>query len=246
MLLRGNKIAEAISIYTNCGQGLLRTRLQLHYVIPVNYCHITTIDDGRKKSYNPKMRLILLRHGETEEEKRGIILGTLPGTLSLEGRAQAEQATELIRTSGLRPDIVLASDLARAADYAALINRRLQLSIVAEPLARERDAGEASGKTSAEIDWDTYEKVERSLRKHAGGESLKDVRARAQAFLKKIETLPSQVAILISHSVFLALLVVEVCGWPLEEALHHDFRRPFVLDTKEKRAESLPPSIDKF
>ena len=35
------------------------------------------------------MKLILLRHGETEEEKEGIILGRLPGTLSDEGGKQA-------------------------------------------------------------------------------------------------------------------------------------------------------------
>ena len=35
------------------------------------------------------MRIILVRHGETDENAAGIIQGHLPGTLSVRGREQA-------------------------------------------------------------------------------------------------------------------------------------------------------------
>ena len=40
------------------------------------------------------MRLIITRHGETEENKAGIMQGHLPGVLSELGKEQAEKLAE--------------------------------------------------------------------------------------------------------------------------------------------------------
>jgi probable phosphoglycerate mutase len=176
------------------------------------------------------MKFILLRHGETEEEKKGIVLGHLHGTLSDEGKKQAERVAAMIAAANLRPEIILTSDLARALDYAIIIGNELNIKIEQEPLMRERGAGEVEGIASDKINWEEYEKVAKPLRKHVGGESFEDVRVRAKEFLTKIEPLPYQTALLISHSVFLAMLTMEVCGWTMDEALAHDFRDPLVID----------------
>jgi broad specificity phosphatase PhoE len=176
------------------------------------------------------MKLILLRHGETEEEKKGIILGHLQGTLSEEGKAQAKHVAAIIGAMDLRPEIVLTSGLARALDYATIISNELKIKIEQEPLMRERGAGEAEGVAPDKINWEEYEKVAKPLRKHAGGESFEDVRVRAKEFLAKLESLPYQTALLISHSVFLAILAMKVYGWTMDEALAHDFRDPLVID----------------
>lgn len=186
------------------------------------------------------MKLILLRHGETEEEKEGIILGQLPGTLSDKGGKQAWKAAEIIKLVNPRPEIIISSDLARAANYATIIGRELNLKIELEPLTRERSAGEVEGIAQDKINWEEYEKIAKLLRKHTGGESFEDVRIRAKGFLKKIETLPFHTALIVSHSVFLAMLTMEVCGWTLDDALNYDFRNPLVIDTDKKGAESLP------
>jgi broad specificity phosphatase PhoE len=186
------------------------------------------------------MKLILLRHGETEEEKKGIIVGRLPGTLSSEGKKQAEKAAEAVKLSKIVPEIIISSDLARAVDYAIIIGRELNLKIKSEPLTRERSAGEVEGMIQDKINWEEYEKIAKPLRKHAGGESFEDVRARTKEFLKKIEILPFHTALLVSHGVFLAILTVEICGWPLDDALNYDFRNPLVIDTNKKGPESLP------
>jgi broad specificity phosphatase PhoE len=186
------------------------------------------------------MKLVLLRHGETEEEKKGIILGHLPGALSGEGKEQAKKIAEAIKSSKIASEIIFTSDLARAADYAIIIGRELNLKIESEPLMRERSAGEVEGIAQDKIDWEEYEKMAKPLRKHAGGESFEDVRIRAKEFLKKIETLPFQTVLLISHSVFLAMLTMEACDWSLDDALNYDFRNPLIIDTNKKGAESLP------
>jgi broad specificity phosphatase PhoE len=187
------------------------------------------------------MKLILLRHGETEEEEKKIILGSRPGTLSATGREQAKKIAESFRLTELRPEIILTSDLSRAADYAAIIGHELGLKIKLEHLARERSAGTAEGKTGDEIDWEEYEKISKPLRKHPGGESFNDVRERAKEFLSKVSLLGYGTMIVVSHSVFLAMLAMEVCDWSLEDALRQNFRRPLLIDTDKKGAESFPP-----
>jgi len=112
-----------------------------------------------------------------------------PGTLSAEGKEQALEAAKVIKKMDLHPEIIITSDLARAADYAAIIGQELNLKIELDPLARERGAGEAEGKSQSEIDWKEYEKAPKLLRKHAGGESFEDVGNRAKDFLKKMKTL---------------------------------------------------------
>ena len=186
------------------------------------------------------MKLILIRHGETEEEKRGIIVGRLPGTLSDGGKEQAKKVADVIKLSKIAPEIIISSDLARSVDYATIIGHELNLKMELEPLARERSAGEVEGMARDKIDWEEYEKVAKPLRKHAGGESFEDVQVRAKEFLKKIEVLPFRAVLLVSHSVFLAMLTVEACGWTLNDALNYDFRNPLVIDTDKKGAESLP------
>lgn len=186
------------------------------------------------------MKLILIRHGETEEEKKGIILGHLPGTLSEEGKAQAEHVAAIIKSADLQPEIIITSDLARALDYATVIGNALNIRIEQEALIRERGAGEVEGMDPDKIDWETYEKVAKPLRKHTGGESFEDVRVRAREFLNKLESLPYQTALLVSHSVFLAMLTMEVCGWTMDDGLAHNFRNPLVIDTNKKGAEEIP------
>jgi broad specificity phosphatase PhoE len=105
---------------------------------------------------------------------------------------------------------------------------------------RERSAGEVEGIAQDKINWEEYEKIKKPLRKHAGGESFEDVRSRAKEFLKKIELFPFQTAILVSHSVFLAMLTMEACDWTLDDALNYDFRNPLIIDTNKKGAEFLP------
>jgi broad specificity phosphatase PhoE len=86
------------------------------------------------------MKLILLRHGETEEEKQGIILGRLPGTLSPRGTTQMIEAAAVIKAMDLHPETIIASDLARTADSAAIVGDELGLGVTLEPLACERAA----------------------------------------------------------------------------------------------------------
>jgi broad specificity phosphatase PhoE len=175
------------------------------------------------------MKFILVRHGETEEERSGIILGNIPGTLSRKGIEEAKKTAAMIKEFDQDPEVIFSSDLRRALDYATLIGKELGLHVRSESLLRERGAGNAEGLSEDKIDWKSYEKGPKPLRKHAGGESFEDVRLRAKEFLKKISSEPFKEIVIISHSVFLAMFTMEVSGWEFEDALRYDFREPMVV-----------------
>ena len=91
------------------------------------------------------MRLILTRHGETEENKIGIMQGHLPGKLSAEGIEQAQKLA--LRLKDEKIDFIYSSDLARASDTAkeiASFHPHAPIKFVED--LRERNLGEFQGK----------------------------------------------------------------------------------------------------
>ena len=65
------------------------------------------------------MRIILTRHGETEENKKGIMQGHMPGNLSVEGINQAKKLG--LRLKDENVSAVYSSDLKRAVDTTNII-----------------------------------------------------------------------------------------------------------------------------
>lgn len=97
-----------------------------------------------------RCELYLLRHGETEENVRHVLQGTMPGHLTERGREQAREAAHEVAT--LAVDAIVASDLQRCRDTAEILRAELAQITAAEPpsvlytsLLRERDWGSATG-----------------------------------------------------------------------------------------------------
>lgn len=92
--------------------------------------------------------ILLLRHGQSEWNAMGRWQGQADPPLSPVGRAQAVAAS---RSVGVL-DAIVASDLARAWDTALVIADAVGVGpVVLDAALRERDAGEWSGLTRAEI-----------------------------------------------------------------------------------------------
>jgi 2,3-bisphosphoglycerate-dependent phosphoglycerate mutase len=62
--------------------------------------------------------LILIRHGESDWNAKGLFTGWVDAALSDRGRAEAEHAGRLLAEAGLRPDVVHTSVLSRAIETA--------------------------------------------------------------------------------------------------------------------------------
>jgi probable phosphoglycerate mutase len=96
-------------------------------------------------------RVLLIRHGQSEWNAAGRWQGQADPPLTDFGRQQARAASRAIGAV----DAVIASDLQRATETAMIIAGELGVGpVVVDPGLRERDAGEWSGLTRAEIDRD--------------------------------------------------------------------------------------------
>ncbi len=96
-----------------------------------------------------------MRHGQSEWNATGRWQGQADPPLSELGRRQAHAAGERLGTV----DVIISSDLERAAHTAQILSGALGVGpVVLEPRLRERDAGEWSGLTHAEIEraWPGY------------------------------------------------------------------------------------------
>ncbi|MBN2052517.1 histidine phosphatase family protein [Candidatus Woesearchaeota archaeon] len=126
------------------------------------------------------MRLILTRHGETEENKKDISQGHIPGKLSADGKKQAEKVA--LRLKNEKLDCIYSSDLARAIDTARFIAKHHKKTplIITKDL-RETDLRKWSGKV---IPFDIRTEANRK-RFYGQIESRASMRRRAKKALDK-------------------------------------------------------------
>ena len=73
------------------------------------------------------LTIYLIRHGETIENCSGILQGCTPGHLNKKGEEQIKALSD--RLGGLKFDAFVSSDLKRALDSAAIINKKFNLPI---------------------------------------------------------------------------------------------------------------------
>ena len=110
-------------------------------------------------------RILLVRHGQSEWNAAGRWQGQADPPLTDLGREQARSAARSLGTV----DAIVASDLQRASETAMIISGDLGVGpVVLDPDLRERDAGEWSGLTRAEIEvgWPGY--LDAPADEHAG------------------------------------------------------------------------------
>lgn len=126
-------------------------------------------------------KLVLVRHGESEWNARGIWCGWIDIALSKKGILEAKQAATAIKDFNF--DIAFTSDLIRASDTLKIIKSELNilnLPTIVEPGFKERHYGIYAGKKKWEIKEKIGDEAFKKLRRGwdvpiPQGESLKDV-----------------------------------------------------------------------
>ncbi|MGH8984507.1 MAG: histidine phosphatase family protein [Acidimicrobiia bacterium] len=141
-------------------------------------------------------RLLLVRHGESTWNVAGRWQGQADPPLSDLGERQAAAAAVALTDP---PDAVWTSDLARARRTAELLAEPHRLVLRADARLRERDVGEWSGLTRAEIEerWPGWLGARRSPGGFEGDEALA---ARSLAALRDIAAgAPGATLIVVTH-----------------------------------------------
>jgi broad specificity phosphatase PhoE len=127
-------------------------------------------------------RVLLTRHGQSEWNALGRWQGQADPPLSDRGRRQAHEAARALGAV----DAIWASDLRRAAETAVIIGDDMGVGpVVLDADLRERDAGEWTGLTRAEIE-QRYPGFLPDGRRPPGWESDELLLARAQRTLERI------------------------------------------------------------
>lgn len=136
-----------------------------------------------------KTVICLIRHGESQANRRDAFLGHGNLELTEIGRAQAEMAATFLEKQGA--DAIYSSDLTRAHETAKATAGRLGLPVTTDPQLREIDAGDWDFLTFAEL----REQFTESFRVWTedlenavcdGGESVKELRKRILAAVTRI------------------------------------------------------------
>jgi broad specificity phosphatase PhoE len=94
-------------------------------------------------------RLILWRHGQTDFNAESRVQGQYDSELSEVGVAQASAAARLL--AGFKPDLIVSSDLKRAANTAAALSAETGLPVTYDVRLRERHFGEWQGLLLSEM-----------------------------------------------------------------------------------------------
>lgn len=136
--------------------------------------------------------LVLVRHGQSEWNKRNLFTGWRDPDLTEKGVEEAQRAGVLLKERGIRFDVGYTSKLKRAQRTLSLILENLgqpDLPITRDQALNERDYGELSGlnKDQARERWGA-EQILIWRRSYdvppPGGESLKDTAARVLPYYK--------------------------------------------------------------
>ena len=162
---------------------------------------------------------MLWRHGQTVWNAEHRFQGQSDIPLDETGQAQAERAARLL--AALRPDLIVSSDLARAAATAAALARLTGLEVTLDKDLRERHGGCWEGLTDTEIR--TRYPVEHANWTPPDGEPSPVVADRVAGALYRIaeaaagtENAEPGLAVVVSHGAALRLGMSRLLGMPDE------------------------------
>jgi broad specificity phosphatase PhoE len=162
-------------------------------------------------------RLYLVRHGSTQLTAEGRFSGSEGADLSDEGRWQAAQLGERLRSEGLTA--AYCSPLSRSAETAAIITHSCELVAVPRDGLREISHGHWEGLTRGEVEerfGEEYSNWEEDPFTFApqGGESGLAVLARALPVIREIVTAHGGERVLVvSHKATIRLLLSSLLGF---------------------------------
>ncbi len=161
------------------------------------------------------MKLILVRHGETEENLKGILAGHLPGRLSENGLNQIRKVA--LRLKDEKIDFIYSSDLTRASDTAKEIAKfHTEVPIEFVRNLRERYLGEWQGKSRKELKFmEDTSPTNISLNDRENSQELFN---RAKDFLEKVLLKHSkEVVLFVGHDGINRAIIAAITNKDLKE-----------------------------
>ena len=162
-------------------------------------------------------KLLLIRHGETDDNHRRVFQGQSGRGLNARGRDQALRLAARFERVGLRAAALYCSDLERARETADLLSGTLKLPPIADPALREVHVGAWQGLGYEEIaarhpeEWDAWR---RGIDfKRGGGETYAELGDRVAAAIDGIVAAHAgETVVIVSHGAAIKVFVGRVLG----------------------------------
>ena len=157
------------------------------------------------------MNLFLVRHGRTEENEAGILMGHHHGVLTEQGKQQAEETALALKDHHFSH--IYSSDLDRCVDTTEIIKKFHPDTLVTfTPELRERNLGVLQGQVTKLIDWNNLP-GDGDDKKPEGGESIAELGKRALDFVAKMYAQHSTESILfVTHNGWMKQVVAHFTG----------------------------------
>ena len=191
------------------------------------------------------MRLLLIRHGETDHNAERLALGREDVPLNERGQLQAQALGESLAGASVG-DItaVYSSPLQRATSTATPLAEALELPVQVETGLIEMEIGEMEGLTFPQVrerypdflrDWLSERLADVTM---PGGESLRQVQERGWSAVETIrDRHPDETVAAVSHNFVILALLCQVLGLPLARfrSLRHELAAVSVLELEASR-----------
>ena len=153
------------------------------------------------------MKLYIVRHGESETNRKGLWTGWLDVALTDQGIADAERVRDTLR--GIKFDKVYSSDLQRARVTCEIALPGYEYETT--PLLREISLGVIEGKPIGD-NWSEYLASLKDGNSDKSAESTDDMRKRISEFLHKMEKSPYETIAVFSHGGWLTNALCLIFG----------------------------------
>jgi broad specificity phosphatase PhoE len=181
------------------------------------------------------MKLILVRHGEAENNVSVVAGGQLEYKLTENGIEQAKKLAERLKDEKIA--IVFSSPLSRAKDTAKeIVKLHPKVKIVYDNRLKEMNFGELEGK-STNLFHAAAEEFKGPLEEFRvkGGESYKELIGRVKSFIKGLEKYHGKTVLVVSHGRTIRAILHVLLSKPLEGIMKEKFYNTSVtiLELKE-------------
>ncbi len=164
--------------------------------------------------------ILLIRHGETDWNRTGQIMGDHPVPLNQAGRHQAQRVATLLHSRSITA--LYCSPVERATETARYIGEAMGLPVTIARGLTEIGVGEWQGRFWKDLGDDPmraqyYARPDEA--RPPGGETLREVQRRAIAVLDEVRNPRGPVAV-VSHADVIRTIIAHFLGWSLTSLRH--------------------------
>jgi broad specificity phosphatase PhoE len=162
------------------------------------------------------MDIYFIRHGESSGNKEKKIQGSSE-SLTKKGKKQIKELKDKFDKIDL--DLVFSSDLVRCLETTNILFKDKDIPIIYSSTLREKNNGDFEGGKIDEIDWTEVNSKPFVKRRIPNGETLLEVKKRADDFLYLLSKINLKKIAIVSHGTIMRMFLISILNKDIEDFL---------------------------